>query len=254
MRLEGRSAVVTGGGRGIGRAIAKRFAAEGARLVIAQRDPATLERTAQEIRGEGGVALPVPTDVSQEAQCEALIARAIQEFGQLDVLVNNAAIASPRKAPFAELPTEVWQETLAVNLYGAFYCGRAAAREMVRRQYGRIVNVLAIQAWVPLPENAPYAASKGGGISLTRSMAIDLAPHGVIVNAIAPGPVYVAGDDVPPEVDATAATLVRRAGRPSEVAALAAFLASEECTFVVGQTIVCDGGRLLSRRGDPGWV
>jgi 3-oxoacyl-[acyl-carrier protein] reductase len=85
-------------------------------------------------------------------------------------------------------------------------------------------------------------------------MAIDLAPHGIIVNAIAPGPVYVAGDDVPPEVDQSAATLVRRAGRPAEVAALAVFLASEECTFVVGQTIVCDGGRLLSRRGDPDWV
>jgi NAD(P)-dependent dehydrogenase (short-subunit alcohol dehydrogenase family) len=85
-------------------------------------------------------------------------------------------------------------------------------------------------------------------------MAIDLAPHGVIVNAIAPGPVYVAGDEVPPETDATAATLLHRAGRPAEVAALALFLASEECSFVVGQTIICDGGRLLSRRGDPGWV
>jgi NAD(P)-dependent dehydrogenase (short-subunit alcohol dehydrogenase family) len=254
MRLAGRVAVITGGGKGIGRAIARRFAAEGARVVIAQRDRATLEAVAAQIRAAGGEALAVPTDVSQEAQCEALIATALERHGQLDILINNAAIASPRKAPFPEMSTEVWQQTLAVNLNGAFYCGRAAAREMVRRQYGRIVNVLAIQAWVPLPENAPYAASKGGGMSLTRSMAIDLAPHGVIVNAIAPGPVYVAGDDIPAEVDASAATLVRRAGRPAEVATLATFLASEECTFVVGQTIVCDGGRLLSRRGDPGWV
>ena len=254
MRLRDRVAVITGGGRGIGRAIARRFAAEGAQVVIAQRDATTLERTAAEIRGAGGAALALPADVGQESQCEALVAVAVREFGRLDILVNNAAIASPQKAPFAEMPTEVWRQTLGVNLDGAFYCGRAAARVMVPHGYGRIVNVLAIQAWVPLPENAPYAASKGGGVSLTRSMAIDLAPHGVIVNAIAPGPVYVAADDVPPEVDATAATLVRRAGRPNEVAALAVFLASEECTFVVGQTIVCDGGRLLSRRGDPGWV
>ncbi len=254
MRLQDRVAVVTGGGRGIGRAIAKRFAAEGAAVVIAQRDRATLERTALEITQAGGTALPVPTDISNERACEALIAKAIDTYGRLDILVNNAAVASPRKAPIQDLPTEVWRTVLSVNLDGMFFCSRAAARHMVARRYGRIVNVLAIQAWVPLPENAPYAASKGGGISLTRSMAIDLAPHGVIVNAIAPGPVYVAGDDVPEEVDRTAATLVRRAGRPAEVAALAVFLASEECTFVVGQTIVCDGGRLLSRRGDPTWV
>ncbi|MGH2350231.1 MAG: SDR family NAD(P)-dependent oxidoreductase [Chloroflexota bacterium] len=254
MRLAGRVAVVTGGGRGIGRAIARRLAAEGAKVAIAQRDAGSLERTAEEIRAAGGAVLDVPTDVSDEAACETLLDATVDEFGQVDVLVNNAAIATPRRAPLAEMPTDLWRETLAVNLSGMFYCGRAAARHMIARHYGRIVNVLAIQAWVPLPENAPYAASKGGGLSLTRSMAIDLAPHGVIVNAIAPGPVYVAADEVPEEVDATAATLLRRAGRPDEVAALAVFLASEECTFVVGQTIVCDGGRLLSRRGDPGWV
>ncbi len=254
MRLKERVAVITGGGRGIGRAIARRFAAEGARVVIAQRDPAGLARTAAEIGAAGGEALAVPTDVSQESSCQALIQATIDRFGQLDILVNNAAIATPQRAPFHELSTTLWRETLSVNLDGMFYCGRAAARHMVARGYGRIVNVLAIQAWVPLPGNAPYATSKGGGVSLTRSMAIDLAPHGVIVNAIAPGPVYVGADAVPAEVDASAATLVQRAGRPEEVAALAVFLASEECTFVVGQTIICDGGRLLSRRGDPGWV
>ena len=254
MRLRERVAVVTGGNRGIGRAIARRFAAEGAKVAIAGRDQGALERTAEEIRDAGGEVLAVRTDVADEEACGRLIRAAVERFGALHILVNNAAIASPERRPFPELSTELWRRTLGVNLDGAFFCGRAAAAEMVRGGYGRIVNVLAIQAWVPLPHNAPYAASKGAGVSLTRSMAIDLAPHGVIVNAIAPGPVYVAADDVPGEVDRTAATLVRRAGRPEEVAALALFLASEECTFVVGQTIVCDGGRLLSRRGDPGWV
>ena len=254
MRLRDRVAVVTGGSRGIGRAIALRFAEEGARVVIAARDATALEQTATTIRDAGGTAVASPTDVSDEAACNRLIHGAVDQFGRLDILVNNAAIASPPRRPFPEMPTELWRQTLDVNLDGLFYCGRAAAAEMLPRGYGRIVNVLAIQAWVPLPQNAAYAASKGAGVSLTRSMAIDLAPHGVIVNAIAPGPVYVASEAVPPEVDRDAATLVRRAGRPAEVAALALFLASEECTFVVGQTIVCDGGRLLSRRGDPSGI
>jgi len=254
VRLLNRVAIVTGGNRGIGRAIARRFAADGAKVAIAGRDATALERTATEIREAGGAVLAVPTDVSDEAACEHLIRATVEHFGGLHILVNNAAIASPVRRPFQEMPTAIWRQTLGVNLDGTFWCGRAAAAEMAAHGYGRIVNVLAIQAWVPLPHNAPYAASKGAGMSLTRSMAIDLAPHGVIVNAIAPGPVYVAADEVPTEVDQTAATLVRRAGRPSEVAALAVFLASDECTFVVGQTIVCDGGRLLSRRGDPEWV
>src|SRR6266542_5952938 len=114
LRLEGRVAVVTGGGRGIGRAIARRFAAEGAAVVIAQRDPATLERTAEEIRGAGGRVLAVPTDVSREESCDTLVAATIQEFGGLDILVSNAAIASPQKAPFPQMTTQTWQETLGV--------------------------------------------------------------------------------------------------------------------------------------------
>jgi NAD(P)-dependent dehydrogenase (short-subunit alcohol dehydrogenase family) len=259
-QLAGRIAVVTGGGSGLGRAIVRRFAAEGARVVLAGRRREPLEKVAEEVRASeaaqaaGGSALPFPTDVSDETACEHLIHTALETYGALDILISNAAVATGRGTPFFEQTTENFRATLETNLYGPFYCGRAAARHMVMRGYGRIVNIGAIQAWVPLPHNAPYAASKGGLNALTRSMAIDLGPHGVIVNAIAPGPVYIEQDGVPEEVDKEAATLVHRAGRPSEVASLALFLASEECSFVVGQTIVCDGGRLLSRRGDPGWV
>jgi NAD(P)-dependent dehydrogenase (short-subunit alcohol dehydrogenase family) len=182
-RMAGRVAIVTGGGRGIGRAIAQRLAREGARVVIAQRDPGSLKRAAAEIRLRGGEALGVPTDVGRESACQALVDTAIREFGRVDVLINNAAVTTPRRAPFPEMSTDAWRQALAVNLDGMFFCGRAAARHMVQRGYGRIVNILAIQAWVPLPHNAPYAASKGGGVALTRSMAVDLAPHGVIVNA-----------------------------------------------------------------------
>jgi NAD(P)-dependent dehydrogenase (short-subunit alcohol dehydrogenase family) len=251
---------VTGGGSGLGRAIVRRFAAEGARVILAGRRREALERVAEEVRAfeaaqaTGGSALPFPTDVSDETACEHLIHTALETYGALDILVSNAAVSTGRGTPFPEQKTEDWRATIETNLYGPFFCGRAASRHMVARGYGRIVNVGAIQAWVPLPHNAPYAAAKGGLHALTRSMAIDLAPHGVIVNAIAPGPVYIEQDGVPEDVDREAATLVHRAGRPSEVAALALFLASEECSFVVGQTIVCDGGRLLSRRGDPGWV
>jgi NAD(P)-dependent dehydrogenase (short-subunit alcohol dehydrogenase family) len=223
-------------------------------VVLAGRRAAPLERVAEDVRASGGKALPVATDVSDEAACDRLIETTVRELGTLDVLVSNAAHAAGRGTPLTEMATERWREALETNLYGAFYCGRAAARHMVTRGYGRIVNIAAIQAWSPLPHNTPYVASKGGLISLTRAMAADLGPHGIIVNAVAPGPVYIGADDVPPDVDASAATLVRRAGRPDEVASLVAYLASEECSFVVGQTVVCDGGRLLSRRGDPGWV
>lgn len=254
MRLAGRVAVITGASRGIGRAIAQRFAAEGARVALAARNASALHQLAETIAAAGGTALPLPTDISDEDACEALIHQAVAHFGTVDILINNAAIASPQRQPFTELTTSHWHATLDVNLHGSFFCARAAARTMDTHRYGRIVNILAIQAWSPLEGNAPYAASKGALFSLTRSMAVDLAPHGIIVNAIAPGPVYVASDTVPPSADQTAATLLRRAGRPHEVAALALFLASEECSFVVGETIICDGGRLISRRGDPDWV
>ena len=254
-RLIGRVALVTGAGHGIGRACAERLAAEGAAVVLAQRNQQEGEAVAVAIRAAGGRALSVRADLTEPNTAERVVAQAVERFGGLDVLVNNAARV-PERADFLELTAEEWDAVMAVNLDGTFRLSQAAARVMAERGYGRIVNVLAIQMRLPLPQNAAYVASKGGGEALTRAMAVDLAPRGIIVNAVAPGMIMTegwtgtsAGD---PTVDTGSTALVGRMGRPEEAAALVAFLASEECSFVVGQTIVCDGGRLLSRRGDPG--
>jgi 3-oxoacyl-[acyl-carrier protein] reductase len=251
--FDGRVAIVTGGAGGIGRAVCSRLARDGCAVVIVdvRREPA--EAVAAALAAAGARALALPTDVADEGQVEDLVTRTLNAFGRLDILVNNAAAAMPRLAAH-ETPLDTWQRSLAVNLTGAFLCARAAARPMLRQRYGRVVNVLAIQAWVPLPRNAAYAAAKGGLLALTRSLAIDLAPHGVLVNAVAPGLVYVEGDPVPPERDRASPNLLGRMGRPEEVAEVIAFLASEACTYVVGEVIRCDGGRLLSRKGDPEWL
>jgi 3-oxoacyl-[acyl-carrier protein] reductase len=251
--FDGRVAIVTGGAGGIGQAVCRRLARDGCAVVIVdvRREPA--EAVAAALATAGARVVALPADVADEHQVEELVARTLGSFGRLDILVNNAAASMPRLAA-QETPLDTWQRSLAVNLTGAFLCARAAARPMLQQRYGRIVNVLAIQAWVPLPRNAAYAVAKGGLLALTRSLAIDLAPYGVLVNAVAPGLVYVEGDSVQPERDRASPNLLGRMGRPEEVAEVIAFLASEACTYVIGEVIRCDGGRLLSRKGDPDWL
>ena len=245
----GRVALVTGGGQGLGRAIALRLAREGARVAIAQRSPEPLERTTTDIRAAGGEALAVPTDVGAPEQLERLVATVRERFGPVDILVNNAG-RSQRRQGFIDVDLALWQEILATVLTGPFLLSRAVVPDMAARGWGRIINVSAVQARVPLTGNAPYAAAKGGLESLTRSMAVDLTRHGIVVNAIAPGPVDPQAEDAVRDQHAWP-TLLGRRGLPREVAALASFLASDECSFIVGQVITCDGGRLLSRQADP---
>jgi NAD(P)-dependent dehydrogenase (short-subunit alcohol dehydrogenase family) len=249
-RLRGRVAIVTGASRGIGRAVATRFVAEGARVVLVQRSAAEGACLAEAL-GQAR-ALAVTADVGEPGSSDAIVRAALDRWGRLDILVNNAALV-PARHDLLDLSRALFEQVLAVNLTGLALLSQAAARPMRERHYGRIVNMLAIQAHLPLPHNAAYVASKGGAEALTRSMAVDLAPYGIIVNGIAPGQVATHGA-TGARTDLASATVLGRLGQPEEVAALAVYLASEECSFTVGQVITVDGGRSLSRRADPDWL
>ena len=249
-RLQGRVAIVTGASRGIGRAVATRFVAEGARVVLVQRGSAEGACLADSLGRDRALALTA--DVGDPDAAETIVRAALERWGRLDILVNNAALVPPRQ-DMLEVSRALFEQVLAVNLTGLALLSQAAARRMRERRYGRIVNMLAIQSHLPLPRNAAYAASKGGAEALTRSMAVDLAPHGIIVNGIAPGQVATHGA-TGDQAELESATVLGRLGHPDEIAALAVYLASEECSFTVGQVITVDGGRSLSRRADPDWL
>jgi len=251
-RFTGRIAIVTGGGRGIGRGIALRFAREGAVVVIADQDRDTAEETADEIRRANGESLAIATDIADKGHVDAMIATTIDRYGRIDVLVNNAAIALLYE-PFFSISAESWRRMIDVNLSGAFWCSQGTARHMAAQGHGAIVNIGSVNSFHPEADVAHYAASKGGILLLTRAMAIDLAPFGIRVNAIAPGATHTERTETfdrdPANEGLTARALatipLRRRGETDEIAAAAVFLASDEASFVQGHTLVVDGGQLL---------
>jgi glucose 1-dehydrogenase len=244
MRLAGKVAIVTGAARGIGRAVAELFALEGAKVVIADIDPAG----AATARAIGESAVFVEADVGDGAQATAVVEAAVARLGGLDVLVNNAAIV--HKAPFLELEEADLDRVLRVNLKGAFLVGQAAARAMVAAgTKGAIVNMSSVNAVLAIPDQVPYVVSKGGLNQLTRVMALALAPHGIRVNAIGPGSILtemlerVMADEAARRT-VLSRTPLGRCGEPVEIARLALFLASDEASYVTGQCVYADGGRL----------
>lgn len=242
MQLKEKTAIITGGGRGIGRGIARRFAQEGGRVVLAQRDPDSGESTCREIESAGGTALFVQTDVSQREAVERLVTTTIERFGGLDILINNAGITG-LNGPFLELTQKTWDNVIGVNLTGVFHCSQAAGRVMASKGGGTIIHISSTNGFVPQPQCAAYGAAKGGIETLTKSMATDLAPHNIRVNTIAPGPIEVnLPDGASPHRGEL--TLLGRSGLPEEIAAAAVFLASDESSFVNGHTLVVDGGTL----------
>ncbi|MFP6748007.1 MAG: SDR family oxidoreductase [Alphaproteobacteria bacterium] len=238
-RLEGQSALVTGAGAGIGRAIAIRLASEGARVLVADIDEDTARETVRLI-GEGASAQHV--DVTQRSSVAAMVAEAVARHGRLDVAVSNAGIMD--RMPFLEMTDEFWNRVLGLNLTGAFMCGQEAARQMVAQGGGgRIVFVASNSGQFGGRGRAAYGASKAGLMNLTQSMAIELVEHDIRVNAVGPGPTKTSeaqGEIPPPSV--MARMPMARFGRPEEVAAVAAFLAAEESSFVTGHTYFADGG------------
>lgn len=244
-RLEGRVAIITGGARGIGLACANRFAAEGARIVLADLDESAGEDAAKTLPG----ATFVRADVSRKADADALIAHAVAAHGRVDVLVNNAGIT--HACDFLELGEEDFDRVLRVNLKSMFLCGQAAARAMVKAgSRGAIVNMSSANAVVAIPNQVPYVVSKGGVNQLTKVMAVALAPYGIRVNGIGPGTILteLAKKAVLTDNAARKKILSRtplgRCGEPEEIASVAAFLASDDASYLTGQTIYPDGGRL----------
>lgn len=250
--LKDKIALVTGAGRGMGRAHALALAGQGAKVAVTDINEADIATVVEEIKTAGGEALGLKLDVSNSAEVNQGFDQVVQHFGRLDILINNAGIYIPK--PALELSEDEWEQMIHINLKGQFLCAQRAAKEMSKNKWGRIINIASVasgQVGVGIAGGAHYTASKGGILGLTETLAVEWAPLGITVNAIGPGAIdtpMVSAAQIPKvAMDAMLAGVpLKRMGRPEEVAAAAVFLASEEASYVTGATLFVDGGWLAA--------
>ena len=239
MKLEGRVAIVTGAGQGIGRAIAEKLRDEGAGVIVADKNSETAAKTAAQIGGTAHV-----TDVSDPDQVSALVAAAVDQFGRIDILVNDAAIVP--FVPWEELDFAEWRRVMSVNIDGVFLMCKAVYPHMKAAGYGRIVNIASNVVTAGTPNMAHYVSSKGAVFAFTRSLATEVGAHGITVNAVAPGLTASEGVMASPHAEAfdfvVSLQSIPRRGVPADIAPAVAFLASEEAHWITGQMLTADGG------------
>jgi glucose 1-dehydrogenase len=252
LRLDGKVALVTGSSKGIGKGIAEELARSGADVTITyEEDKSGAEETAAVVREQGRRALIVQVDVADEAQVDRLYRAHLAEFGRLDILVNNAAIVSHGR--IHEMSTETWRKVMSANLDGAFFCMRAAARQMIAQGgNGRIIAISSVHEEACTDGGGPYAVSKAGLRNLVRTMAIELGEHGITVNGIAPGMTVTPGmntaifNDEKLREERAQLIVLKRAGYPQDIANMAVFLASDAASYCTGATYYVDGGWMLT--------
>jgi NAD(P)-dependent dehydrogenase (short-subunit alcohol dehydrogenase family) len=246
MRLDGKVAVITGGGGGLGSLAARAFAAAGADVALAGRTAETLEIAADAVRGAGRRAAAVVADVTRSADVNRMIGQVLEEFGRVDILLNNAGVTSPKAA--AELTDEDWHRIMDASATGAFFCARAVAPAMMRQRDGCILSMGSILSTRGMANRTAYSAAKAAVMNLTRALALELGPHGIRVNAIAPTVIVT---DLNRELVRTQPQLYRavldrtplgRLGEPEDIAGALVFLASPAARFITGQTLFVDGG------------
>ena len=249
LSLEGKTVIITGGGTGLGLAMVRALARAGADLCIAGRRPEPIQAAAQEVQELGRRAVSVPTDVSDSAQVDGLVASALDHFGRIDVLINNAGAANSEnlRKPIWDITDDDWRWLMDVNLTGAFYCSRAVSRPMVDQGKGKIINVASGFALRGGRDIYMYCCSKGGMLQLTRVLSFNLARSGVTANTIVPGfiPTDILADDDPSITPRSGVFLpIGKLGSPEDMGPIAVFLASDASDYMTGEMIVADGGGL----------
>ncbi|MDF2714147.1 MAG: fabG2 1 [Paenibacillus sp.] len=249
MRLSGKVALVTGGSHGIGQAVVIRYAREGAKVALCGRGKAALDETVALVREQGGEALAFETDVSDKAQVDRMIDTIVEQWGRIDIVVNNAGICEV--SSFLDITEDQWDRHLNINLKGAFLVSQRAAREMVRQGHGgSIIQMSSVNGIQAESDQVHYNTTKGGMINLSMSMALELAVHGIRVNALCPGFIETRLtkpliDNPPAIADYLRTVPMKRVGQPEEIASAALFLASDESSYVTGTSMVVDGGQLI---------